>query len=288
MKPYRVDQLTDKYIEYDMIQRHTDLPAQPDSRARLLAVFLERSSLQQNQEELYALSTSLVQMAMDTHDLIDVAKENRPESDMRSRQLKVLAGDYFSSRFYQLLAQAGQIDAISRLSEAVCEVNARKMSLYKAMTSSWMQAETYLREMVQLKMQLFLSFSSLMNDDDLRIWELLLEEFSRSETLAGELDAVGKPADSLFSYTRWIIMEQGSQEEQGKLAGGMMNQQEWDKLVAKYAVGHQIREQLQRSVDRIEVLVRDIHGSEGQAELLQAIRPYTVLLHASHSVVREG
>lgn len=159
MNSYRVPQLAKKYTDYDMIRQHTEIPSFPDSRARLLQVFVGRTD-EKVHDELYALATSLVQLAMDTHDRIDTISGERREVEMRSRQLNVLAGDYFSSRFYQLLAHAGKIEMIGKLSGAVSEVNARKMTLYERMKKLLVSAEEYLRETVQLKMQLFLSLQA--------------------------------------------------------------------------------------------------------------------------------
>ena len=93
MKPYRVPELAEKYINYDMIQNHTELPGFPDARVHLLYIFLMDSGRNiAGHEELYALVTSLVQVGLDTHESIDVTEGNQGEAMMRSRQLKVLAG----------------------------------------------------------------------------------------------------------------------------------------------------------------------------------------------------
>ena len=39
MKPYRVPELAEKYLNYDMIQNHTELPNFPDARVHLLYIF---------------------------------------------------------------------------------------------------------------------------------------------------------------------------------------------------------------------------------------------------------
>lgn len=42
MKPYRIPQLAKPYTDYDMIQRHTELPPFSDGRGHLLYIFLGR------------------------------------------------------------------------------------------------------------------------------------------------------------------------------------------------------------------------------------------------------
>ena len=82
-------------------------------------------------------------MGLDLHERVSVEPE-RAEQGMRSRQLFVLAGDYFSSLFYRFLAERGEIRTISRLSEAVCEVNEAKMELYALADSRQVSPPTYL------------------------------------------------------------------------------------------------------------------------------------------------
>src|SRR5690242_14448879 len=114
MTSIRITQLANKYLNYDMINLHTELPQFPDGRISLLYAVLSQQPAAESNKELLALVTSLVQMGLDTHDLVDNgnADSNKGLLGMRTQQLKVLAGDYFSSRFYHLLSQAGQIDTI--------------------------------------------------------------------------------------------------------------------------------------------------------------------------------
>ena len=126
MNSYRIPEIAKQYTEYDMIQTHTDLPDFPEFRTRLLFAFLNGNNKLSSSSELFTLATSLVQLGLDTHDLVTVSNDVKEKKAARSRQLKVLAGDYFSSRFYQSLAQAGQIEMIKQLSNAICEVNRLK------------------------------------------------------------------------------------------------------------------------------------------------------------------
>lgn len=96
----RIPQLIHKYTGHDMIQTYTELPAFPDSRIRLLVACMKASGISPANQDLYASVVSLVQMGLDTHDLIDTHTGHQSETEMRSRQIKVLGGDYFSSRFY--------------------------------------------------------------------------------------------------------------------------------------------------------------------------------------------
>ncbi|MUT65484.1 heptaprenyl diphosphate synthase component 1 [Paenibacillus sp. NEAU-GSW1] len=213
MKQYRIHEIAKKYVEYDMIEAYTELPAFPDLRVRLLQAVLEQQRPQAVHNELYSLVVSLVQLGMDTHDLIDVEIDKRSESEMRSRQLKVLGGDYFSSQFYRLLSQAGQIEMISAISAAVCEVNRMKMNLYLMMNRLKLTAEEYLNATVQLKSELFRVFNGMLRGELSACWPELLAGMSRCEVALDELARSESPARFYQSWAYWHVLQEGTEEE---------------------------------------------------------------------------
>ncbi|SFF04883.1 heptaprenyl diphosphate synthase [Paenibacillus catalpae] len=218
MKPYRINELASKYVEYDMIQTYTELPAFPDPRLRLLHAVLNEHGELAPRSELYSLVVSLVQLGMDTHDLIDTEETRRSETEMRARQLKVLAGDYFSSRFYQLLSQAGQISMVSKISAAVCEVNRLKMDLYIKMQQSQLKAEEYLNRLTELKSEMFQLFTGMMEGAFVKLWPEMLQDVSRCETVLDEMDRFESPSRFYQSWAYWHVMQEGTPEEQQSLS----------------------------------------------------------------------
>ncbi|MBB6022567.1 heptaprenyl diphosphate synthase [Paenibacillus sp. JGP012] len=287
MNSYRVPQLAKKYTDYDMIRQHTEIPSFPDSRARLLQVFVGRTD-EKVHHELYSLATSLVQLAMDTHDRIDTISGDRREQEMRSRQLNVLAGDYLSSRFYQLLAHAGKIEMIGKLSGAVAEVNARKMTLYERMKKLLVSADEYLRETVQLRMQLFLSFSDMIREEEKSLWNSLLTEFSTCETIADELNRMRDEQRHTESYAFWHVYENGNDSERDELRQTQINARAWDVMVLKYSVSEVLLDKLRESVQRIQLLLQDEQGvRQGLREFDAILDPYLTYVKTSHVAVRE-
>lgn len=286
MNSYRVPELAKKYTEYDMIRRHTEIPPFPDSRARLLQVFVGRTD-EKGHDELYALATSLVQLAMDTHDRIDTDAGERKEQEMRSRQLNVLAGDYLSSRFYQLLAHAGRIEMIGKLSGAVSEVNVRKMSLYARMQKFFVSADEYMRETVQLKMQLFLSFGHLIKSGDRKIWECLLEEFSRCETIVTELHRLND-GHFVHSYAFWHVYEQGSNEERNALRQSDPAPDVQSNMLKKYRVEDILLDKLRSAVNRVQLLLQDDAKEHGLEEVHLILEPYLAYLQPSRAAAGEN
>ncbi|OWA37113.1 hypothetical protein B9G55_03295 [Saccharibacillus sp. O16] len=190
MKPYCVPEKTEKYTGYDMIRKHTDIPALPDARLRLLHAFLEASDSAKG-SEVFGTVTALLQTGLDIHDRVAPGDDSEEETAMRSRQLKVLAGDYYSSRFYELLAAAGEIGMIAELSRAIADVNRSKMELYLRMQGSDApELPQYLHELADIKVRLFRSFDGLLGGELLPLWRKLLHLVGLCEAAAEELAAV--------------------------------------------------------------------------------------------------
>ncbi len=269
-----------KYLEYDMIMQHTDLPAFPVSRTRLLHVFLNKGAHTSRFSELFPLIASLVQMGLDTHDLVgnDTVPDQRQN---RSRQLKVLAGDYFSSRFYQLLAQAGQIDVVRFLSQAICEVNRLKMNFYTRFSQWKMSAEEYVQHKVEIKMELFLPFTDMMEGMYRKYWPDVLKGFTRCEVLAEELGRAGSPDHFRGSWAFWHMLEHETEEEKRRLV-----ESEWDSgkilpLLAKHRIAAKLYQMLDAELGKV-IGKFGCFGSDRMDELHQIGEAYRQTLKAAN------
>ncbi|WP_211745020.1 heptaprenyl diphosphate synthase component 1 [Paenibacillus sp. Marseille-Q4541] len=256
MISYRVPHLAKKYTDYDMIQRHTELPLFPNSRVRLLYTFLNQGQGHSAEDsELFSLVTALVQMGLDTHEMIDVQEEDLGEQDMRSRQLKVLGGDFFSSRFYQLLAQAGQIAVIASLSEGICRLNERKMSLYDRMKKQLVSCEEYVHESVQLKKQLFLSFNGMISKDQVELYDQLLTLFSLLDTLVEEIEVTKDVESSRARFAYLHIYENENTDVRSSLTKGNLQQDQWNELTSKHKTVDVLMDKLSQSVPSVQRLL---------------------------------
>lgn len=277
MIPDRIIELAKKYVEYDMIVTHTELPEFPVPRVGLLYTFLNhRDKGTPRTAEICSLAAFLVQLGMDTHDGIDTEKGHRCENTMRSRQLKVLAGDYFSSVFYELLAKIDEIDMVSAMSSAICEVNRLKVKLYTGLQRMIPTAEDYIKQSVQVKMELFLSFSQFMDKSVRNLWKLLLTELSHCEVVLDEMRHSSSNSRKGYAYFR--IMEIGTSEDKKKLVQGEISDLEWYSLVDKYNVTAQLKDKLSRSVERVQSLVAESKLEKQQAEIRNILQPIQALL----------
>src|SRR5699024_3634853 len=80
-------------------------------------------------KEKYMITTMLVQIALDTHDLVTDKKNDtvEPLSVESTRQLTVLAGDYYSGLYYLLLAEIEDYQLIHALAIAIKEITELKL-----------------------------------------------------------------------------------------------------------------------------------------------------------------
>lgn len=216
MIPYRIPELATKYIAYDMIHRYTGLPPFSEARTRLLYAVLAVEPTAAEHSELYALVVGLLQLGLDTHDWIDTARDAGTEAEMRSRQMKVLGGDYFSGRFYHLLAQAGQRERIHKLSEAVCEINRLKMDHYVDMQQAQMDSERYIGYGVAQRSALLLAFADLVSGETAKRWQELVETVSRAELLAAELDRLHDEVGFHWGLGYWMLLEEQRADGRGE------------------------------------------------------------------------
>ncbi|MWC28464.1 heptaprenyl diphosphate synthase component 1 [Paenibacillus sp. MMS18-CY102] len=288
----RIPQFIHKYTGHDMIQKHTELPAFPDSRIRLLVACLQASGIPSANQDLYASAVSLVQMGLDTHDLIDTHTGHQTEAEMRSRQIKVLGGDYFSSRFYFLLAQAGQVQMIRALSEAVCEVNHMKMDFYGQMKKSQLTADEYFECQVSIKSELFRSFTAIFDEWLSPQWNDLLSGISQCETAMKEWQRLNDSSLFLNSWAYWHLWHGGTDSERLWLAELGSEQapdpQAFEALVVKYNIRSLLADKLHEYVTSTRAMISCLDSSSLVDELSDIVDTFVQALSAPalHSEMR--
>jgi heptaprenyl diphosphate synthase len=285
MTGYRVEQMAQKYMERDIISLHTDLPGFPDGRIRLLYAVLGHQADASRDKELLSLAASLVQLGLDTHDRVENGAGTGSMAAMRSRQLKVLAGDYFSSRFYQLLSQAGRIDAVRRLSEAICELNRIKMIWYTGIRQTKLSAEEYLHYGAEIKSGLFASFSGMMNGIYERLWPEMVERFCRCELLLEELAAAHKADHPGGGWGFWHILQVGTEEDRQALSerrddAGLLRQ-----LTDKYGVADKLGSLLRQSIQQLQSLAARIPSDKLMRDIQPLIERFIAAVGPQHAAV---
>jgi len=118
-------------MKHTYLHEFIEKPTIDEEKLFILNSMMDRAILSPEQKEQYIISTMLVQMALDTHDLVPVnnTSDTQPESQI-SKQLTVLAGDYYSGLYYFLLSEIDDFAMIHTLATAIKEINEYKMNLY--------------------------------------------------------------------------------------------------------------------------------------------------------------
>ncbi|OEH85905.1 hypothetical protein BHU72_03790 [Desulfuribacillus stibiiarsenatis] len=111
--------LLDQYIEY----KNAD-----DYKAILIHLMLQSSGLPMKQIHTLCIASELVDSGIKTHEKIEAVHQ----AEITKRQLTVLAGDFYSSKYYKILADHNLIPAIKILAKAIQEINEAKMSRHYA------------------------------------------------------------------------------------------------------------------------------------------------------------
>ncbi|MFT8321537.1 MAG: heptaprenyl diphosphate synthase component 1 [Bacillus sp. (in: firmicutes)] len=118
-----------KKISHAYLFQHIPKPYVDEDKLLLTVAALNDSKLSDKEVEIYAMTTMLIQIALDTHELVT---NNSISGEIeKNRQLTVLAGDYYSGHYYKLLADVGDITMIKIFAEAIKEINEHKIILYQ-------------------------------------------------------------------------------------------------------------------------------------------------------------
>ncbi|RKN84583.1 heptaprenyl diphosphate synthase component 1 [Paenibacillus ginsengarvi] len=284
MNTYSIADATKPYTEYDMIRDHTELPELPNIRSQLLYTFLHKSPASAQQSELYAIVVSLAQMGLDTHDLVAETNDRKEKKEARARQLKVLAGDYFSSRFYELLAKAGQVEMTRQMAASICEVNRLKMNLYTRMKSWKMTADEYMQQAVSIRMQLYLAFSRALEWMKPSSWHDMLHGFTRCEVLLDELRRIERGDDLRSGWAFWHLLQVGSKEERKQLQQGGADTGKQRTLLHKYNVKATLLQMLDSQFELLSDKIRGFDSEKLAGELYQIGEPFVRALTASRAL----
>lgn len=117
-------------IRHPYLMKHIQTPALDEDKILLLCSIFDHIGLGEKERQ-YALTTMLVQVALDTHDAVSNTPLPASGPDEKERQLTVLAGDYYSGLYYYLLAEIDDVPMIINLAKAIQLVNENKIKVYQ-------------------------------------------------------------------------------------------------------------------------------------------------------------
>ncbi|WLR43743.1 heptaprenyl diphosphate synthase component 1 [Bacillus carboniphilus] len=119
------------HLSHSYLLKYIQQPEIDEDKLLLLLAFFEGlPDLTVKQKHTYVITTLLVQIALDTHEQVTSDKITSQEQ-LVQRQLTVLAGDFYSGLYYQLLSQIDDISLVRTLARAIKEINEHKMRIYE-------------------------------------------------------------------------------------------------------------------------------------------------------------
>ncbi|SDL66320.1 heptaprenyl diphosphate synthase [Sediminibacillus halophilus] len=121
----------EKKIQHSYLEKYIQKPVIDEDKLYILSSIIKNTTYSETKKKNYIITVMLVQIALDTHDLVAKHEEkNETDQTKKQRQLTVLAGDYFSGLYYYFLSQLDDIAMIHTLASAIKEINELKMTVY--------------------------------------------------------------------------------------------------------------------------------------------------------------
>lgn len=114
-------------VRHRTLQKYTGVPVLDENQLfYLLVPFLNGEEWQQEQREA-AITVGIVYAALAAHDHI-----KELDATSKEQQLTVLAGDFYSGRYYEILAMSGNVALIRNLSQGIVARCEHQIKVYEA------------------------------------------------------------------------------------------------------------------------------------------------------------
>lgn len=143
------------------VAKYVNSPQVDEDKIAFLYFLLHHHVKESEIAEAYLYATMFVQAALDTHEFVSEG-EMLSDEMRKNRQLTVLSGIYYSSFYYVILAQAGEITATKWLAHAIEEINEQKMKLYH---QDFKTIEQIIESIKMAETNLLLAFSKQFNSE---------------------------------------------------------------------------------------------------------------------------
>lgn len=117
-------------VKHPYLKKFIEDPVIDKDQATILFLLLKEKNFSKKYTHDCILTALLVQAALDTHETVNIHVLSS-ELKKTKRQLTVLAGDYYSSLYYYVLAKLEDVSLIRVMAKSIQEINESKMNLYK-------------------------------------------------------------------------------------------------------------------------------------------------------------
>ena len=138
-----IHQYIEEQLHHSYLKEYIDQPYIDRDRIYFLLLPFINEGRTMSKEVVQWISTAmLLQIALDTHEKVTISERD----SLKERQLTVLAGVYFSSLYYKILAETDDVELICNLAKAIKEINESKISIYKNEHKSIIEAHEEVKD----------------------------------------------------------------------------------------------------------------------------------------------
>lgn len=167
-------------VKYPFLEQYVEYTID-ETKLKLLTMIAEETNLSTFLKEKYVVTTMLIQLAIDMHETVPVSNDGEKTIHKTTeRQLKVLAGDYYSGLFYLMISEIEDIHFIKWMAQTIRDISELKMKRYYVEVDSF---QSYLQLEKEIESLLITRFSEYITDstshtiyEDLLISSKLIRE----------------------------------------------------------------------------------------------------------------
>lgn len=160
-----------------------------EDRILFLAYSLRNADISKEEMDTYISAAMLAHYAIDMHEKVT----ERELTSVKEKQLKVLAGDYYSGLYYSLLAGYQNIELIKDLADAIKIINEQKINIFQMGEGN---SHLFMNSIKQVESILLTKFSGHFNQSCL--YNELIEEFLFLKKLLNEIKMMKLGKKNLF------------------------------------------------------------------------------------------
>lgn len=191
-------------VYHSYLSTNIDAPMIDEDKLLLLVSILDHTDMPLAELENYAVTTMLIQIALDTHEKVTNAMTG--ETNQQNRQLTILAGVYYSGLYYKLLAEQNDFGAIRMLAEGIETVNEQKIMLYHK------ELDEIEKLMTSVKKIEFALFERLTAHFHIPVWNEIVANLLLYKRLIAEKEQYKRSKSSvLFDALRKVVFPKQSQ-----------------------------------------------------------------------------
>jgi len=148
-----VTQFIDRLMAHPILEHEGVLPRLSDLQLTLASLILTRTGISAGVRQRIIAALLLIYHGLGSHDgIVDTT-----EPQTQTGQLTILGGDYLSSLFYKLLADAGRIDLIQAFAQAIVQISVAKTSFLRLANNENYDEQTYMKDVETIRGALLLS-----------------------------------------------------------------------------------------------------------------------------------